>query len=213
MKKVSVLLLFVLTASAATARDYTYSQKIKDISCKVSVKITEENDIKDIFATDDYYLIVNEVKVKKDDGVFEWNFKDPKNDSELKAVRDGNRIIINGRYKGKELKKEHYIDDRPWHQLFTWELDHFLLSKETRLEFWAIRPDNPESAGILVAYKDKEEKLMLNGEEVDAINAKVTLAGLLSIFWTGDYWYRKSDGFYIRSKPMGDALVELNKEK
>ena len=212
MKKILVLLsLLFLTVFAIEAKEYTYSQKIKGIDCTLTVNITEESGVRTIFAVDDHFLVENTTKAKIGGGVSEWYLKDPKNDSDVKAVREGNKIFVSGKFKGQDITKEHNVDDRSWYQLFSWELDYLALSNEKRLEFWALRPENPESAGILVAYKDKEERLTLNGEEFDAIKVKVTLGGLLSIFWTGDYWYRKSDGFYVRSKPTGDVLVELNK--
>jgi len=204
-------LLFVLYATVLFAGDYTYTQKIKDVNCFLTVKITENSGVRTIYAADDYYFVENTSRAKIGGGVQEWYLKDKKNDTELKAVREGNKINIEGRLKGKEFKKEHGIDDRPWHQLFTW--DYFVRSNEKRIEFWALRPEDPASSGILVAYKEKEEKITMAGLETDAYNVKVTLGGLLSIFWTGDYWYRKSDGFYVRSKPTGNIFVELNKQE
>ena len=211
MKYIAISILCLIVAASLAADDYSYSQKIKGADSKVSVKVSADKEFRQIYVYDDYFQTENTSKQKLGGGVVEWQLKDKKNNSDIKAVREGNKITISGIFKGKEIKKEHYIDNRPWHQLFTGEIDYFLNSKEKRMEFWALRPENPESAGILVAYKDKEEKLTLNGEEIDAIKVKVTLGGLLSIFWTGDYWYRKSDGLYVKSKPTGDVLVELNK--
>jgi hypothetical protein len=205
----SALILLLFFLSPALCRDFAYIQKTKDITMKLAVKISEEEGVSTITCSDDYYLITNEVKVKKGSGVFEWTFKDPKNASDVKGLREGNVIKLAGKYKDRDFVKEHYIDDRPWHQVFTWDLGDFFASDEKRIEFWAVRPENLESAGVLVAYKDKEEKVDVGGSEVEAVNVKVTLAGLLSIFWTGDYWYRKSDNLYIRAKPSADFLVEL----
>ena len=213
MRAEFLFLLFVLSGTVLFAGDYTYTQKIKDINCVLTVKITENSEGRTIYAADDYFFVENSSRTKIGGGVKEWYLKDKKNDTDIKAVREGNSILVGGRFKGKEFKKEHGIDDRPWHQLFTWELDYFVRSNEKRIEFWALRPEDPASSGILVAYKEKEEKIAIAGVETDTYNVKVTLGGLLSIFWTGDYWYRKSDGFYVRSKPTGDVFVELNREE
>jgi hypothetical protein len=210
LQAVSALLFFVI--SPAACKDYTYVQKAKDVTMKLTVKISEKEGVTSIACSDDYYLITNTVKVKNDSGVFEWTFQDPKNGSDVKGLREGNVIRLLGKYKDRDFKKEHYIDDRPWHQVFTWDLGNFLASDQKRIEFWAIRPDNLESAGVLAAYKDKEEKITVGGVEVESVNVKVTLAGLLTIFWTGDYWYRKTDNFYVRAKPSADLLVELQED-
>jgi len=86
-------------------------------------------------------------------------------------------------------------------------------TKEKSIEFWGLRPDNPESSGVLAAAKDKTEIIEVNGKKVEASKLRIGLAGWLSIFWTGDYWFRLSDGLYISAKPTGGVFAELTEEK
>lgn len=68
------------------------------------------------------------------------------------------------------------------------------------------------------AVKLGEEKIEVMGEKIDAIHIKITLAGLLEAFFTGNYWFRKTDGrTVIEEIPQGpEALLtrsELIKEE
>ncbi len=69
----------------------------------------------------------------------------------------------------------------------------------------------------MIAYRGKEELLKTGDFTVPAVKVKVTLPGLLSIFWSMDYWYNYNDGTIIKiegkSKGPGsmDSLTELIK--
>ena len=203
-------IVFFLAVSQGICTEYAYTQKVKEKTINLTVNITETDDLKYVKTKDDYYNVINEVKVKKGYGVIEWVYKDEKNNTDLKGVREGDIIRLSGVLKGKEYRKDNYIDKRPWYQIFTWEMDYFIMGKDREMEFWAVRPDNPDSVGVLVAVREKEETVTVSGSNVEALRVRVALAGLLSIFWSGNYWFRKSDGFYVKSNPTSDITVELN---
>ena len=65
--------------------------------------------------------------------------------------------------------------------------------------------------------KKRIDTISINGKEVEAVYITVSLTGLLSIFWTGKYWYRKSDGVFLRYKGKsgpgtGVSIMELTSE-
>ena len=58
----------------------------------------------------------------------------------------------------------------------------------------------------------------LAGKEIAAVHLRISLSGLLSIFWHGDYWYRKGDGRFLRYRGKNRsggpvAVSELVEEK
>ena len=211
MKKILCAALLFLICSAGSAAEYKYNQSVKGKDFVLTVRVTDDRDSRNITASDDLFLITNSVKLIKGKGVVEWKFTDEKNTSRFIAVRENNLIKISGIYKGNDFKREHGIDDREWHQVFNWEFDEFFASGKKEMEFWAIRPDDPNTCGVMVVKNEGTQKLTVLGKEEECVYSKVTLAGLLSVFWTGEYWYRKSDLLYVKAKPTGDSLVELSK--
>ncbi len=212
MNKILCVLLACLFCSAVSAAEYKYNQSVKGKDFILTVQLNDDKDTRIITASDDLLKIVNRVKLVKGKGVVEWNFIDEKNKSSLLAVRENNRIKISGVYKGGDFKREHGIDDREWHQVFNWEFDEFFNSGKKEMEFWAIRPDDPNTCGVMVVKNEGVQKLTVLGKEEECVYSKVTLAGLLSVFWTGEYWYRKSDLLYVKAKPTGDSLVDLSRQ-
>ncbi|OGF50668.1 MAG: hypothetical protein A2231_07975 [Candidatus Firestonebacteria bacterium RIFOXYA2_FULL_40_8] len=220
MNKLAALLLFLtILPGHFFSKEYIFSVNEKGVEYKnfVNINILE----------DGYYLrstvtkeedkdTVMEARLNKEYETVEWKYKDPRKNLDIVAIREGNKIILTGKFGGKENnKKDIYIDARPWHQIFQLGLMKFAVTetKEKSIEFWGLRPDNPESSGVLAASKDKVETIEVDGKKIEASKLRIGLAGWLSIFWTGDYWFRLSDGLYIKAKPTGNVSAELIEEK
>src|SRR3989339_153279 len=160
--------------------------------------------------------IVTEAKLNTDFETLEWKFTDPKKGIKVAAVRKGNKIILTGTFDKKENnKKEINIDERKWLQIYQLGMMRFAV-KETKgksIEFWSLNPDDPGNVMVLAAVKENQETIELNGKTIKTARLKICLAGFLSFFWTGDYWFRLSDGFFVRAKVSGDIFVELKEEK
>jgi hypothetical protein len=71
----------------------------------------------------------------------------------------------------------------------------------------------------MVAKKQSEEEIKIDDKKYKSIRIRLTLKGWLSIFWHADYWYRKSDGVFVkfegvRGGPLTPkTITELIKEK
>ena len=48
------------------------------------------------------------------------------------------------------------------------------------------------------AREEKEEGIPVDGRALEAMRVKVSPWGLLSLFWSSLYWYRSSDGTFVR---------------
>ena len=212
MKNILFAVLVSSFCCAVSAAEYKYNQTVKGRDFVLTVRVTDDKDVRSITASDDLFLITNQVKLVRGKGVVEWKLTDEKNKSNISAVRENNLIKISGVYKGSDFKREHGIDGREWHQVFNWEFDEFFNSGKKEMEFWAIRPDDPNTCGVMVVKNEGVQKLTVLGKEEECVYSKVTLAGLLSVFWTGEYWYRKSDLLYVKAKPTGDSLVDLSRQ-
>ncbi|MCX6554153.1 MAG: hypothetical protein NTZ12_03925 [Candidatus Aminicenantes bacterium] len=149
-----------------------------------------------------------------------WTFSDPARQMELAAAVQGDEIVLSGSFNGKKVDKRFPASGAPWNQLFQMGLVPFALSGEESRQFRSIGTQGPGELKIgkfTVTRKDWE-KILLAGKEVETIHLRISLSGLLSIFWHGDYWFRKNDGRFLRyrgkNRPGGPVAVsELLQEK
>jgi len=220
MKSLHVFTVIVfLTAGNLLSKEYVFNVNEKGREYQNFVKIEKLEDgyyLKSLETKEETKDSVMEAKLNKEFETIEWKFKNPKKYLDVTAVREGNKIILTGSFDGKaNNKKELNIDARPWHQIFQLGLMKFAVTdtKVNSIEFWGLRPDSPETAGVLAASKDKLETIEINGKKIETSKLRIGLAGWLSIFWTGDYWFRLSDGLYIKARPTGNVVAELIEEK
>lgn len=149
-----------------------------------------------------------------------WQFENPKEKTKVTANRKDNKIFLSGIHKGKQINKTFKINELPWNQSFNIGLEKFARSTETSIKFWAIGTTGPGDMKITKFNVKKKgvEKIILKGKEVEAVHVRISLSGLLSIFWSGSYWYRKADGKFLRYKGKGGpgtstTIMELISEK
>jgi hypothetical protein len=149
-----------------------------------------------------------------------WTFSDPGRQMELKAGRQGDFIILSGSFGGDKVEKKFAAAGAPWNQLFQMGLRPFVLAREESRQFRSIGTQGPGELkiGKFTVTRSGSEKVFLAGEEIAAVHLRISLSGLLSVFWHGDYWYRKSDGRFLRYRGKNrsggpEAFSELSAEK
>ena len=149
-----------------------------------------------------------------------WSFSDPGRQMELDARMQGEAVILSGSLRGRPLANEFKTGDLAWNQLFQIGMEPIVISGETEFKFCSIGTEGPGELkmGKFTATRENEEMIQLGGKETAAVHLRVSLSGLLSIFWHGDYWYRKSDGRFLRfrgkNRPSGPvAVLELIAER
>jgi hypothetical protein len=143
----------------------------------------------------------------------EWTFSDPARGMELAAAIQGKDIILSGTFQGKKVAKKFPAAGAPWNQLFQMGLGPFAFSRRASMQFRSIGTQGPGELKIgkfSVTRKD-DETIDLAGKTVTAVHLRISLSGLLSIFWHGDYWYRPGDGRFLRyrgkNRPGGAVAV------
>ncbi|MCP5050595.1 MAG: hypothetical protein GY940_25750 [bacterium] len=135
-----------------------------------------------------------------------WNYHAPHKKTKISASRNGTQITLKGTDKGKPIEKTFDINQLPWNQTFNIGLERFALSdgKKKSMRFWAIGTSgmgNMKSTKFKVKWKKTETITLTPGNPpVEAVYMTISLSGILSMFWTGKYWYRKSDGVFLRYK-------------
>jgi len=129
-----------------------------------------------------------------------WTFSDPGRQMELDAKIQGEDIVLSGTFGNKKVEKEFNAAGAPWNQLFQMGLASYALAREESFQFRSIGTQGPGELkiGKFTVKRRDDEKINLGGKEIAAVHLRISLSGLLSIFWHGDYWYRKTDGRFLR---------------
>ncbi len=142
-----------------------------------------------------------------------------KKEQKVTAIRTENRVEVTIEKKGKCEVKIHEIDPAPWIQSREFGMRGFADDPEAEmLKFWALNPSD-SSMNKMMATRQEEKKIKCGDRHFEAFRVKVTLDGWKSIFWSSEFWFRKSDGVFLKYKgsasgPNSPVVVsELVKEE
>jgi len=116
---------------------------------------------------------------------------------DLTAIYDGANVILKGTSEGKIIDEIIKLDKAPWKQSMSYSLSEFALGDEDKIEYWIIRLDKFKGEKMQ-ADKAGIEDITINGKLYHAIKVKISAAGLRSKFWSGHYWFRSSDGLFLK---------------
>ena len=142
-----------------------------------------------------------------------WQFRDTGKDTDIRAVRMGDRIEIKGTMNGEPVERTDQIDAAPWYQSLERSLEPLALGKRGAVEqFWVVQPDTL-AARKIQAQNEGVDRLQIEGKTVSAARVKISLPGFLALFWSSRYWYRMSDGKFVRFEglhgPPGTPLTTV----
>ena len=127
-----------------------------------------------------------------------YDFDSPGRKTAYSASREGNEILIQGTLKGQPLSRRIPIDSHPWYESMEWSLQPFAVSGSSEpLLFWVVQPYEGQ-AFLMQAREEREEDIPVDGRTLEALRVKVSPWGILSLFWSSLYWFRPSDGTFLR---------------
>lgn len=119
-------------------------------------------------------------------------------DLNMSAQRMGDKVAVSGNNGGKEVSR-HVDSPLPWFTSFL-HLPWFIKSDKKTMEFCIFLPQQDSKLLEMKAVKEQEETIIIMGEETHTVKVKVTLSGFLGPFWNSYFWYRTSDGIYVKSE-------------
>ena len=130
----------------------------------------------------------------------EWSFSDPARRMELAASVQGEHIVLSGSFQGRKIDKRFDAAGAPWNQLFQMGLGPFAQANGKKMQFRSIGTQGPGELkiGKMTVTRREGESIELGGRRIAAVHLRISLSGLLAMFWHGDYWYRKEDGRFLR---------------
>jgi hypothetical protein len=125
----------------------------------------------------------------------EWSLKQM--DKDITARLENGQIKVSGVVEGRPVDKAFPEGNLPWFQLLSFSLRSFAQSDENSVLFQFLRPDNL-SIVKLEAKKNGNATISMSGQEVAACHIRVSPPWPFSVFWQGNYWFRASDGLFLR---------------
>lgn len=134
-------------------------------------------------------------------------------DTDVRAERDGDRLVFTGHLAGKAIDRIQPIDGRPWLQPLSFSLRQLAASDQQIATFWTVRPDTLDVLAMQAEKAGSEQIVADNG--VAHLANKVILRpdGLLAPLWQAEYWFRQGDNTFLQYRgthgPPGTAETRI----
>jgi hypothetical protein len=150
--------------------------------------------IRSVLSNGDYY----EVEYGDSNTTVRYRVQSPNRKIDYTARRVGNIITFEGTLGGKQISRKQQVDNRPWFETIETSLSAFALSgSRTPLLFWIVQPWEGK-AYLMQAIGEGEETVTAGAVRMKAMRLRVRASGFFSRFWSSLYWYRSTDGLYVR---------------
>jgi len=184
--------LLLLPIPSATAEEVQYRESTGE-KTSVFVWTLEKNEHFDVTVHREKTRFVN--RCEADGDTLKWKYRTESAD--IQAERHGDVIAVRGTFQGDFLQERYPVDAAPWYQPLSYSLRPFLRSEQKQVRFWTIRLDKLAPVKLKAAKKGTEH-IDTPAGRFEADRIEVRLDGMLSFAWHGTYWYRKSDGLFLK---------------
>ena len=155
----------------------------------------------------------DEFILDRDYSLESWKRICPEEDTDLLSVRQGDVLIVKGKLKGEMIDKEVELGSEYLYIYPEYSLTKFALSDMTKIQFWTLRRDTMSKLPMQ-AVKKGTKTIMVNGKEVEAIKVYYSITGKLrEKSFNHNYYYRKSDGLFIKKEEPSGRIEDLVKEE
>jgi len=227
MKKILIILFTILALCsfeppkvAAKEKKLTYhsfaSEDSNEVIAVTTVRMKDLDDgglsIIRKKQTDDC-MVEDEFILNSDYDLRIWNRACLEIGTNLSAVRAGESLIIRGQFKGESIDKKIELGQKALHIYPKYSLMKLALSDVPKFKFWALRRDELRKLSMQAVHKG-EGTITVNGKEIKAIKIYYHIVGKLrEKYYNHNYYYRKSDGLFIKKKEQNGRIEILVKEK
>lgn len=183
---------------AAAQEVYIYREQTGDLQVDYTWRMEQRDDL----------FVISSIQPEKqfqtvctaDGATLSWTLQ-KSNGENLTARREKNSIHISGTIDGKATDQKIAIDARPWFQPLSFSLRSIATGTKAEEDFWIIRPDNFKV--VALKAEKKECTAFEIYEKKDAIcEVEIKKSGWLAPFWRASYWFRQSDGLFIKYRSV-----------
>jgi len=158
-------------------------------------------------------LMKDEFKLDQDHSLLSWSRSCPEDGTEYMAEKKGDTLLIKGTFMGDPIDKELELGGKYLHIYPKYSLSKFAFSGMRSMKFWAIRRDELSLLPMQAKVKGVE-KIIVDGKEVEVVKVYYSIVGKMrEKFYHHNYYYRKSDGVFIKKVEHNGRIEELVKEK
>ena len=143
-----------------------------------------------------------------------WHVKNAATGTDYTGKRLANVIRIEGHFNGKAVTKDIKVDQNPFFAFPKFELRPLFLSqrKETSYEFWAMRQDTLEVYKMIASYRG-EDTIKVGGKDMKVWKIYWSPANPLFRIFKRTYYYRQSDGMFVKQEYPDGVIREMIKEE
>ncbi len=184
------------------------------IAEEIEYKLTEGNDTRFVqfqsLQTDNLLIYTyrdgtnRQISYYNDDNLTEkFVLIDSTQKTHITVSKQNDKILVRGNSEGKEIEKEYDLGDVPWQQSMSYSLGKFVQSGEEEIVFWIFRIDDLSMFKIRANKLDQEE-IFIQKEKYKTCKVEIEPVGFFSIFWKGHYWFRSSDGLFVKFEGGGN---------
>ena len=157
--------------------------------------------INDDFILDNEYSLIS------------WRRVCPEEDTDYTCERKENLLVIKGKMNGESVDKEIELGTESLHIYPKYSLTKFVLSGMPKMKFWTLRRDQLSKLPMQ-AIKKGYRTIKVNGEKVEALEVYYSITGKLrEKYFNHTYYYRKSDGLFLKKEEPDGRIEELVEEK
>jgi len=121
-------------------------------------------------------------------------------------------IFIRGRFKGERIERTMAVDEKPFYYNPKIGLTAFVQSEEDQRKFWGFQ-GRELKVYPMKATNEGLDRISVNGRNVEAVRVHWTVDDFRSVFFKRTYWFRGSDGLYLKQKTDGGKFRELVSEE
>jgi hypothetical protein len=211
MSRLAAACLFVLCLQSAGAQGLlVYREQTGSRVARVEVSEQQEGEyllLRTVMSYGESYAIRNGCNMS----TLSFTYGNTSDNTSYTATREGSSIRMQGTLKGKPFSRVSRIDTSPLYESVERSLQGFAVSGSTQtISFWMVLPMDA-MVFRLTARREGRELVDFAGERVSAERVKVSLPGLAALLWSSLYWYRPTDGTFLRSEAVRGIGIGLPK--
>ena len=142
-----------------------------------------------------------------------WSRKRTDGKTNYTGVKEENVLTLTGKMKGKgRINRTIKLDGKPFYYTPKFNLTHFVLSDAQEITFWMLRKDLLTKY-LMQAKKVGEEKITVGDKKYKAVKVYYSATGIGEKYYNRTYYFRKSDGLFIKKENPKGTTTELVDKK
>lgn len=193
MRKIILAGLIICAGFMVFAKEETKMREVANGKEKFYTNSIEREELPNgVKLTRDYGTGEVEVFNFGKDGVLkQWSVTKEK--MNIVVNREGNNLLVKGTANGEKVDKKLSINDNVWYGSPSTAISDMVKGGKKSLIFWMVAQADLSAREMSVNVEGEEKVL-----GIDTYKIKITLTGMMSMFWSANYWVDKSNGSIIR---------------